>query len=169
MKECMKLFSNEVNEITVTGIVLENNKNKEIVKKITKDDFIPRHDNYYLIISIMAERVFEEIRKPGPCIVNGIIRVSRRTGNVYISCRYNDIYFQEGILPCPEEDADMENLILIPEESSESPLTDFALKKEHPEPVPELPRRRGRRRRKPEQPTGQQNFADYLERVDGVK
>jgi isopentenyldiphosphate isomerase len=57
--DCMELFSEEVEEVTVSGVILKGNSKTKIRRKIKKPDMIPRHDNYYLIISIMAERYFD--------------------------------------------------------------------------------------------------------------
>ncbi|MBD3270781.1 DEAD/DEAH box helicase [Candidatus Peregrinibacteria bacterium] len=44
--------------------------------------------------------------KGKPVIFNGEFKISSNTGEVYLSARDNPHHFEQGIIPCPEEDSD---------------------------------------------------------------
>ncbi len=62
VKEGLRLFGGEQNEILATGIVWneETNSTEEATIKLTKAEFIPRIDNYYSKIFAIADLYFKD-------------------------------------------------------------------------------------------------------------
>jgi isopentenyldiphosphate isomerase len=60
VKEGIRLFAKEINNITATGYILDS---EAVVQKqffdITTEDFIPTLDNYYFKVMILAERALK--------------------------------------------------------------------------------------------------------------
>lgn len=59
--DALSLFSGEIPKVFMLGIAYNNNNCswEEITREVSLADFIPRIQNYYLTISIMAERVIK--------------------------------------------------------------------------------------------------------------
>ena len=58
----LRLFSDQLERCTMKGMVYENSEDKWLVaqREVSKSDFLPRIQNYYLTACIMAERLLEE-------------------------------------------------------------------------------------------------------------
>jgi isopentenyldiphosphate isomerase len=60
VNEGLRLFAREVNDVRVTGFEVSSNGTRSNVDyQATLDDVIPRKDNYYLKIFMMAQRLLE--------------------------------------------------------------------------------------------------------------
>ena len=56
--DLLLLFSNEIDEISSMGLVIDsNNKKVDSCYQITRDKFIPTLDNYYFKVMILAKRI----------------------------------------------------------------------------------------------------------------
>ncbi len=57
-----------------------------------------------------ADEKSQQLKVGMPVIVSGKIRKAKKRGNIYLQGTHTPGYFQEGVIPCPKEDADIENL-----------------------------------------------------------
>lgn len=60
LDDAISLFSNQIEDAKMNGIVYDKNNNLWSFSNrvVTKNDFIPRIQNYYLTVAIMCQRLF---------------------------------------------------------------------------------------------------------------
>jgi ERCC4-related helicase len=74
-----------------------------------KTGVISYYYNFGNNLELANEFFAEYSAKQIPVIVNGRIKKSK-AGNIYLTGKHTEGYFQEGIIPCPIEDADLDAL-----------------------------------------------------------